>query len=69
MASIQQIAATSARPIVLRRGDALLVDNYRALTRRQEHGYAYIVFKPFMRKRRRPPIRWLRTYYGFPKKN
>jgi hypothetical protein len=63
--SIKTVAATSARKIVLRRGDALIVDNYRALTRRQEHGYGSFVFRPRMRSR--PPIRWLRVYYGFPR--
>jgi hypothetical protein len=67
MESIQKVAATRARKIVLRRGDALIVDNYRALTRRQQHGYEYFVVNPpWMRNR--PPIRWLRVYYGFPKK-
>ena len=63
--SIQKVATTSARKIVLRRGDALIVDNYRALTRRQEHGYPSFVVNPWMRSR--PPIRWLRVYYGFPR--
>jgi hypothetical protein len=70
--SIQKVVEEKkARKIVLRRGDALIVDNYRALTRRQEHGYAYFVqtavWRPWMRMRLRPPIRWLRVYYGFPK--
>lgn len=69
MEAIQDaVAKKKVREIVLRRGDALVVDNYRALTRRQEHGYAYLVFKPFMGERRRPPVRWLRIYYGFPKR-
>jgi hypothetical protein len=63
--SIRKVAATSARKIVLRRGDALIVDNYRALTRRQQHGYPSFVVNPWMRSR--PPIRWLRVYYGFPR--
>jgi hypothetical protein len=61
--SIEKVAVTRARKIVLRRGDVLIVDNYRALTRRQERGYAFV--KPQW-MRRRPPIRWLRVYYGFP---
>jgi hypothetical protein len=65
MESIRKTAATDAREIVLRRGDALIVDNYRALTCRQEHGYANLVFKPTAFGR--PRIRWLRVYYGFPK--
>jgi hypothetical protein len=65
MESIQKVAATSARKIVLRRGDALIVDNYRALTRRQERGYEYLVIRPpWMGSK--PPTRWLRAYYGFP---
>jgi hypothetical protein len=63
--SIRTVAAKSARKIVLRRGDALIVDNYRALTRRQEHGYASFVVKSLWM--RGPPIRWLRAYYGFPR--
>ena len=39
----EKVASTSARKIVLRRGDALIVDNYRALTRRQQHGYPSFV--------------------------
>jgi hypothetical protein len=64
--SIQEVAETSARKIVLRRGDALIVDNYRALTRRQQHGYASFFNNPTW-MRSRPPIRWLRVYYGFPR--
>jgi hypothetical protein len=58
----------SARKIVLERGDILIVDNYRALTRRQEHGYVYFYLnaKNFMRRHKVPPVRWLRMFYGFP---
>jgi hypothetical protein len=64
MASIRKTGATSARKIVLRRGDALIVDNYRALTRRYEQGHTYFNFRPLGR----PPIRWLRIYRGYPKR-
>jgi hypothetical protein len=63
--SIRKVAATKARKIILRRGDALIVHNYRALTRRQEHGYSSFFNNPGW-MRGTPPIRWLRVYYGFP---
>ena len=65
MASIRQVAAESERKIVLHQGDALIVDNYRALTRRHEHGHVCLDFRPLLFFR--PPVRWLRVYYGFPK--
>jgi hypothetical protein len=58
---MQEIERASARaaPIVLRRGDALLVNNYRALVRRKERA-RFVITWPW------PAIRWLRVYYGFP---
>ena len=43
--SIRKVAATSARKIVLRRGDALIVDNYRALTSRREQSFVSYRFQ------------------------
>jgi len=63
MAKIRQVGIDSARKIVLQRGDALLVDNYRALTRRYEHGYHNLHFYPPYG----PLLRWLRVFYGFPR--
>ncbi len=63
MARIRHVGATSARKIVLNRGDALIVDNYRALTCRHERGHFY--FDPWPIGR--PRLRWLRVFYGFPK--
>ena len=63
MESIRHVGASSARKIVLNRGDALIVDNYRALTCRHERGHFY--FDPWPLGR--PRLRWLRVYYGFPK--
>jgi hypothetical protein len=51
------------REIVLRRGDALVVDNYRALTRRRERPHRYFDFRPLGRS----PLRWLRVYRGYSK--
>jgi hypothetical protein len=59
---MQQIDRVSkdATPIVLRRGDAVIIDNYRALVRRKERDW-YAITWPW------PPVRWLRVYYGFPR--
>jgi len=61
MIAINKCGATRAREIVLRRGDALIVDNYRALTRRCERAHRYFDFRPL----HRPPLRWLRVYRGY----
>lgn len=53
---------SGAIPITLRRGDALIIDNYRMLYRRKEQDYS--VFHPMLLGR--PPVRWLFSYYGFP---
>ena len=63
MASIQHVGAHNARKIVLQRGDALIVDNYRALICRRERQHFY--FDPWPIGR--PQLRWLRAYYGFPR--
>lgn len=55
-------AESRAIPVFLRRGDALVIDNYRMLFRRREQTY-----KQFNRLLwNRPAKRWLRVYYGFP---
>lgn len=58
MAQIER-AGQGAVPVVLRRGDALLVNNYRALVRRKERD-RFVITWPW------PALRWLRVYYGFP---
>lgn len=51
-----------AIPVVLKAGDALVIDNYRMLYCRKEPPYQS--FQPVMLGRRAQ--RWLRSYYGFP---
>lgn len=60
-AHIKELAAT-AIPVYLRRGDALIIDNYRALIRRTE--LQYTPDEPWLWGR--PPVRWVRMYSGFP---
>ena len=61
ISSIQKCAVKKAHKIVLQRGDALVIDNYRALTHRHEP-----VHHTFdIRSIGRPALRWLRFYYGF----
>jgi hypothetical protein len=62
-AHIRDLAKANAIPVYLKRGDALIIDNYRALIRRTEPRYKWI--KPRMWFNR-PPIRWIRMYSGFP---
>jgi len=57
--AINRIGQRTA-PVLLRRGDALIVNNYRTLTRRKERS-RFVFTWPW------PPVRWLRVYYGFPR--
>jgi hypothetical protein len=50
---------SKAKPVVLKRGDVLMVNNQHAMVRRKER--TRFVFTWFM-----PALRWLRVYYGFP---
>jgi hypothetical protein len=54
-------ASVGAVEILLERGDALIIDNYRAMVARLEahHGHA----APWLW--RKPPVRWIRLYAGF----
>ena len=61
MQQIERIGRTAA-PITLRRGDALVINNYRAFLRRKERDH-FVLTWPW------PAIRWLRVYYGFPKEH
>ena len=54
--------ASEAQQVVLRRGDALILDNYRMLTMRKERPYTFLSMPLFGR----PPIRWLRVGHGYP---
>lgn len=55
-------ASEQARPVVLHRGDALIVHNHLALVRRKEQSYHWLNVPTWGR----PAVRWLRVYYGFP---
>ncbi len=59
---IIECGQAKALPIVLKRGDALIVDNYRALVKRTEAYYwdwsRLLIW--------RPSIRWIKMYCGFP---
>jgi hypothetical protein len=57
-----EAARQHAIPVMLRRGDVLIVDNYRTLIRRTE--LCYRAFNPWLFGR--PAVRWLRMYCGFP---
>jgi len=59
---LRELAISGAVPVYLRRGDALIVDNYRVLIRRTE--MQYTPDEPWIWGR--PPIRWIRMYSGFP---
>lgn len=58
---IQRTAASHAMPVVLSRGDVLIVDNYRGLVRRTANTNA-----PLMPRSFGNPRRWLRMHCGFP---
>jgi hypothetical protein len=60
--AVESDSKSKTIPIFLKRGDALVIDNYRVLHRRQELGYREN--NPLLWGR--PPIRWLQIYYGFP---
>lgn len=63
MKSIRDVGAVQARRIVLRRGDALVVDNYRALMCRRAPKSEVIGLNPWAFGR--PLLRWLRLYHGY----
>ncbi|MCE9522133.1 MAG: hypothetical protein K8S25_06840 [Alphaproteobacteria bacterium] len=60
--AMQHVAASEAIPVMLDRGDVLIVDNYRVLIRRTELKYRTFNAWTWWR----PPVRWLRMYCGFP---
>ena len=61
--SVNNAMRDASIPIVLRRGDALFLDNLRVLAGRFEHDYTQVDFwKRVVNVR---PEWWLRSYYGF----
>lgn len=58
--ALQDAGAIHAVPVPLRRGDVLIVDNYRAFIRRAQNT------RPAWNLLGKPARRWLRMYCGFP---
>lgn len=56
---IDEASRDSAISVTLARGDALVVDNYRAMVRRTEGHHSNVIIWS------REPVRWLRLYAGF----
>lgn len=62
IAKMDQDPDPRSLPIVLKRGDVLIFDNYRVLYRRREQTYS-LTSAPLWG---RGAVRWLVAYYGFP---